>query len=57
MQCSCGGETIRKQHTVTSRSGIVNWLGREHHNPVVVDRDVCGACGRQLVMMFDSVTG
>lgn len=50
MQCPCGGETGYYGHQVKKRETAQAWYpGYDGPLPVVVCRDRCTACGRQLM--------
>lgn len=55
MQCSCGGETQTREHQVKTLDKAIAWYPEkpvdvlESLLPVKVVREVCVACGRQLI--------
>lgn len=49
MQCSCGAETLHHEHIVKTERTAEEWYpGQRVGLPVVVSREVCPACGREL---------
>ena len=57
--CPCGGFLKFTTHTVKSTPTITLWLNDETKsapNGIIVEQDVCGACGRIHVKVLDKTT-
>ncbi len=55
MNCKCGGNTTSTSHEVKSLKVAQEWEESitEGDLPVKIDNNICPACGRQYVMIFN----
>ena len=56
MQCPCGGSTVYLVHEVKTLKKAKEWypglILDAKHLPIEVRRDVCEACGLQLIHQY-----